>query len=76
MSNETNAPKEPAADRKIARFGAPLMGLAAAVLFYFAAPWLFAGEAGAISPWVASIFGFGAGTTIGLIWFGTFREGP
>ena len=76
MSSETNAPKERAADRKIARFGAPLMGLAAAVLFYFAAPLLFAGEAGALSPWEAAIFGFGAGATIGLIWFGTFQEGP
>jgi hypothetical protein len=60
------------------RFGAPLTGIAVAVLFYFAGPWI----SSLLSPapshpeWLYSVFGFGIGTAIGITIFGYLRGAP
>jgi len=56
-------------------FGAPLMGVVCAVLFYFAGPWFAALPGGTPGPaWLYAVFGFGIGTYIGVTLFGYFRQ--
>ncbi len=77
-STEVDGPSpRPTTEHRLS-FGAPLTGLAVAVLFYFVGPWF----SSLLNPtlshpaWVYSLFGFGIGTSIGIPIFGTFRDPP
>jgi len=64
---------------KARKFGAPLMGLAFSIVFYFLSPWVATvlhGNEANVPGWLAATMGFGIGTFMGTIVFGTLQDGP